>query len=141
MKLNSKYFDSIRVEARGCAERAAERDPSASGRAAKQLGSHRAPKGRGQRGPVLPVCLDHVRQFNASYNYFEGWSTADVEAFQKDAVIGHRPTWKASSMPTTRRRARLRFEDGFGRRFEDPHAFFLAQRVTAASKTPALDAG
>ena len=53
--------------------------------------------GRGQEGRYYLFCLDHVRQFNASYNYFDGWSNAEVEAFQKDAVIGHRPTWKAGS--------------------------------------------
>ena len=53
--------------------------------------------GRGQEGKYYLFCLDHVRQFNASYNYFEGWSTAEVEAFQKDAVIGHRPTWKTGT--------------------------------------------
>ena len=65
-----------------------------------------------------------MRQFNASYNYFEGWSNADVEAFQKDAVIGHRPTWKTGAHPTTGASRGSRFKDGFGRGFEDPHAFF-----------------
>jgi curved DNA-binding protein CbpA len=68
-------------------------------------------------------CLDHVRQFNNSYNYFEGWSTADVEAFQKDAVIGHRPTWKTGTHTGAHGTASgTIFRDGFGRGFEDPHS-------------------
>ena len=38
-----------------------------------------------------------MRQFNASYNYFDGMSNAEVEAYQKDSVVGHRPTWKAGA--------------------------------------------
>ncbi len=38
-----------------------------------------------------------MRQFNASYNYFAGMSNADIEAYQKDSVTGHRPTWKAGA--------------------------------------------
>ena len=35
-------------------------------------GRHRAPKGRGQEGQYWRFCLDHVRVYNASYNYFAG---------------------------------------------------------------------
>ena len=34
-----------------------------------------------------------MRAYNASYNYFAGMTDAAVAAYQKDAVIGHRPTW------------------------------------------------
>jgi hypothetical protein len=34
-----------------------------------------------------------VREYNASYNYFAGMSDSAVAAFQKDSIIGHRPTW------------------------------------------------
>jgi hypothetical protein len=39
-------------------------------------------------------CLDHVREYNSSYNYFAGMSDDAVARYQKDAVTGHRPTWK-----------------------------------------------
>ena len=51
------------------------------------------PKGRGQEGRYFQFCLEHVREYNASYNYFAGMTDAAVAAYQKDAVIGHRPTW------------------------------------------------
>ena len=60
-------------------------------------GLHRAPKGPGAEGQFHLLCIDHVREFNASYNYFEGWSSSQVEAFQKNSVTGHRPTWKAGA--------------------------------------------
>jgi DnaJ domain len=124
MKLDSKYFDSIRTKP--AEEQPAQpTGPVCQWKGCQGAGGHRAPMGRGREGQYYLFCLDHVRQFNASYNYFEGWSTADVEAFQKDAVIGHRPTWKTGlhTGPATSAR-RSGAGDGLGQGFEDPHAFF-----------------
>ncbi len=95
MKLDSKYFDCIRVkpdqdrllrdEAPGC-EWPGCREPAC----------HRAPRGRGREGEFFNFCLEHVRQYNKSYNYFSGMSDEDVARFQKSALTGHRPTWKMS---------------------------------------------
>jgi DnaJ domain len=129
MKLDSKYFDSVRVKP---AEEAAPRPnaPVCQWKGCQSAGLHRAPKGRGREGEYYWLCLDHVRQFNASYNYFQGWSTAAVEAFQKDAVIGHRPTWKAGFGGGQKHSA------GFGRAFEDPHAFLAGRTRRTASQPP-----
>jgi hypothetical protein len=35
-----------------------------------------------------------VREYNRSYNYFAGMSEEAVAKYQKDAITGHRPTWK-----------------------------------------------
>lgn len=61
--------------------------------ACKAPGEYRAPKGRDHEGQYWRFCLAHVREYNASYNYFAGMSDNAVAAYQKDAVIGHRPTW------------------------------------------------
>src|SRR6266700_2800917 len=39
-------------------------------------------------------CLEHVREYNHAYNFFAGMTTEDIARYQKEAVIGHRPTWK-----------------------------------------------
>ena len=49
--------------------------------------------GRMREGQYFCFCLDHVREYNASYNYFQGMTDSDVAQYQKEAVIGHRPTW------------------------------------------------
>ena len=93
MKLGSKYFDSIRVKRKGDTVP----PPSASRcqwKGCEGAGEHRAPKGRGRDGEYFLFCIDHVRQFNAAYNYFQGMSDTEVEDFQKSAMTGHRPTWK-----------------------------------------------
>ncbi len=92
MKLNSKYFDSIRI-ARGDEPKAPPREQPCQWKGCALAGTHRAPKGRGQEG-YYRFCIDHVRQFNASYDYFDGMSNVEVEQFQKSSATGHRPTWK-----------------------------------------------
>ncbi|MDI4664769.1 J domain-containing protein [Xanthobacter autotrophicus] len=93
MKLNSPLFDRIRVKP------AEDRQPRRSlqgcqwpGCAAE--GTHKAPKGRHQEGQYWHYCLDHVKAYNQSYNYFAGMTDDAVYAYQKDALTGHRPTWK-----------------------------------------------
>ena len=121
MKLDSKYFDSIRSKPATEPEARAT-GPVCQWRGCTAAGSHRAPMGRGREGKYYSLCLEHVRQFNASYNYFQGWSTSEVEAFQKDAAIGHRPTW------TTANGARMQPGTGnagvLGGRTSDPHGVF-----------------
>jgi curved DNA-binding protein CbpA len=93
MKFDSPLFDRIRVK------RDQDRRPR-SGLAACQwpgcacAATHRAPKGRLREGEYWRFCLQHVREYNHSYNYFAGMSDDAVAKFQKDAITGHRPTWK-----------------------------------------------
>jgi DnaJ domain len=94
MKLDSKYFDSIRVRSSEAAPPKPETKPGCQWAACDQPGTHRAPMGRGREGRYFNFCLAHVQAYNKTYNYFDGMSDTDVEAFQKDAATGHRPTWK-----------------------------------------------
>lgn len=103
MKLESKYFDSVRIAPRK-EEIAPAKAPACQWKGCKCPGTHRAPRDRGRDGRYLHFCIDHVRQFNATYNYFSGMSDEEVEAFQKDAVIGHRPTWRLGENGTAAKR-------------------------------------
>jgi hypothetical protein len=91
MNLNSKYFDRIRIRP----ERpAAEAEPApCEWQGCGHLGGYKAPKGRGREGEYYNLCLDHVRAYNQSYNYFEGMKDDDIVAWQRSAATGHRPTW------------------------------------------------
>ncbi len=57
-------------------------------------GPHRAPKGRSEAKEYWHFCLNHVREYNQSYNFFQGMNADAVARYQKDALTGHRPTWK-----------------------------------------------
>jgi hypothetical protein len=92
MKLNSKLFDKIRIRPDEAAA-AREDFPPCEWPGCGEGAPHRAPKGRGQEGQYHRYCLDHVRLYNKSYNYFQGMKDDDIAAFQKADVTGHRPTW------------------------------------------------
>src|SRR4029079_15713706 len=56
--------------------------------------THRAPKGRLRENEYWRFCVAHAREYNQSYNFFAGMSDDAVAKYQKDALTGHRPTWK-----------------------------------------------
>ena len=98
MKLESKYFDSIRVGSkRQQSAKKETRAPECQWKGCDKPGLHKAPKGRGRDGEYFQFCVDHVRQYNQEYNYFDGMSDAEVNNFRKDALTGHRPTWKTGA--------------------------------------------
>lgn len=98
MKLESKYFDSIRVKPRKeAAAPKPEEHPTCQFKGCTKPGPHKAPMGRGREGEFFSFCEPHVRQYNASYNYFDGMSDDEVADYHKDAAHGHRPTWKTGT--------------------------------------------
>lgn len=62
-------------------------------------GNYKAPKSRSRLNEYQWFCLPHVQAFNKNWNYFEGMNEEQIYAFQKDAVLGHRPTWKSDINP------------------------------------------
>lgn len=62
-------------------------------------GAHRAPKGREALREYHWFCLEHVRAYNERWDYFRGMSDSEIAAFQREALFGHRPTWKMGTRP------------------------------------------
>ncbi len=126
MKFDSPLFDRIRVKPDQ--ERRARRAcPACEWSGCRRPGTHRAPKGRGREGEYWRYCLDHVRAYNHSYNYFAGLPDAEVAAFQKDAVTGHRPTWRMGMNASRRAGGGLGADPGHGfagSGWHDPFQFF-----------------
>ena len=92
MNLNSPLFDRVRVKTR--------QEPAATPTQVRcdhpgclKAGEFRAPMGRLREGQYFTFCLDHVREYNSTYNYFNGMRDEDIARYQKDASVGHRPTW------------------------------------------------
>jgi len=94
MKLDSKYFDKVRIKPRGGTKREPERNVTCEWPECGKPGLHKAPKGRGLEGQYVHFCLEHVKDYNKAYNYFDGMPEGAVLDWQKDARTGHRPTWK-----------------------------------------------
>ena len=93
MKFDSPLFDRIRVKPEKD-RRSKTGGPICEWHGCKEKASHRAPKGRQNEKEYWRFCLAHVREYNQSYNFFKGMNDAAVMAYQKDALTGHRPTWK-----------------------------------------------
>ena len=93
---SSKFFDSIRIKPNKAKQEAPARAASVGCEwpDCKNKGSHRAPKGRENAREYWHFCLDHVREYNQSYNFFSGMNAEAVARYQKDALTGHRPTGK-----------------------------------------------
>ncbi|MDR6658477.1 J domain-containing protein [Tardiphaga sp. 1201_B9_N1_1] len=95
---SSKFFDSIRIKPNklSAKQQAAAREEAimCEWPECKNKGPHRAPKGRAQDKEYWHFCLNHVREYNQGYNFFQGMAPDAVAKYQKDALTGHRPTWK-----------------------------------------------
>src|ERR1700758_4015840 len=93
MKFDSPLFDRIRVKPDED-RRLRNSMPACEWPGCAHAATHRAPKGRTQEREYWRFCLDHVREYNQSYNFFAGMSDDAVARYQRDAITGHRPTWK-----------------------------------------------
>jgi hypothetical protein len=98
MKSSSKYFDSIRINPGGKKTKKKREEETAAQTCqwagCEKPGTHKAPAGRDREGQYLHFCIDHVREYNKNYNYFSGLGDDEIAKFQKDALVGNRPTWK-----------------------------------------------
>jgi hypothetical protein len=122
MNLRSRLFDRIRVKS------ALKEEPRADQNLCQhpgcnEAGQFRAPMGRLREGQYFCFCLDHVREYNASYNYFNGMSVEAMADYQREALVGHRPTW---SMGVKRGGKKFREES------DDPPRPGEAQEVSPA---------
>ena len=73
-------------------------------------------------------CKEHIREYNATYDYFKGMDDDALAKFREAEVIGHRPTWKMGPRGAQGRACR---RDGLCRSAQ--HA---PQRARAAPPTP-----
>jgi curved DNA-binding protein CbpA len=79
-------------------------------------GEHRAPRSRDKLDEFYWFCLEHVREYNRSWNYCRGMSEDQVEREIRSDTVWRRPTWPLGSKTAT---AQRRFEaewraHGFG---------------------------
>ncbi len=57
-------------------------------------GKFPAPKESMSRVDRYHFCLQHVREYNKSWNFFNKMDEKQIDAFQRGSLSGHRPTWK-----------------------------------------------
>ena len=73
-------------------------DPAAPGRCCdipgcEAQGEYRAPKSRGNLRDYWWFCLEHVRAYNATWDYYKGMSPGEIEAQLRADTAWQRPSW------------------------------------------------
>src|SRR5258708_32746139 len=74
-------------------------------------GDFRAPRSKSELNAFYWFCLDHVRAYNAAWNYYAGMSEAEIEAEIRSDTVWQRPTWPLGSRIGARFEPRWR-DDG-----------------------------
>lgn len=75
-------------------------------------GEFRAPRSRLELDRYFWFCLEHVRAYNAAWNYYAGLSEREVEAHIRQDTVWQRPTWKLGQRASP-----------FGEQIRDPFGF------------------
>jgi len=91
--------------------------------------THKAPAAPDQLGRYLWFCLEHVRAYNAAWDYYAGMDESEIEAHRREDVTWRRPTWPLGAGKTGRK-------DPWRAPFEDPFDL-LGDRVQGRGRAPA----
>lgn len=132
MTINSSLFDKIRVKQTKQAPEP-KSGPMCDHPACQKAGQFRAPKGRQFEGEYFNFCMEHVKEYNQTYNYFKDMSDDDLVKYQKDSTIGHRPTW---SMGVKRGTRGFREDQTAAARMRDPFGMFTEGGSRAKTSRP-----
>jgi hypothetical protein len=71
-------------------------------------GAFRAPKSRLQLRDYYWFCIEHVRTYNAAWNYYAGMSDGEVEAEIRHDTVWQRPSWRLGARHSPGYAARIR---------------------------------
>ena len=58
----------------------------------KKLGQYKAPVEKDNSKKYRWLCLDHIKEFNKSWDYFNGMSESEIFRFLKSDLTWHKPT-------------------------------------------------
>ncbi len=78
-------------------------DPAAPGRpcdlpGCSCAGEYRAPKSRTELNQYWWFCLEHVREYNAGWDFYKGMTPGQIEAQTRADTGWQRPTWPLGSL-------------------------------------------
>src|SRR6202050_4519480 len=76
-------------------------------------GDFRAPRSRLELQNYYWFCLEHVRSYNAAWNYYAGMSEPEIEAEIRHDTVWQRPSWKLGQRHGPAYEARMRDPFGF----------------------------
>jgi hypothetical protein len=99
--------------------RRADNAPDQAGRACDWPGCtaegvFRAPRSRNELRDYWWYCMEHIRQYNRTWNYYSGMTDEEVEADVRKDTVWDRPSWPFGSTPTSFSFRSSQFRDDFG---------------------------
>jgi hypothetical protein len=59
----------------------------------REAADFRAPRDRDTLNEYFWFCLEHVRAYNAGWDFFRGMPPAEIERWRRADVVGGRPSW------------------------------------------------
>lgn len=58
-----------------------------------ETGDFRAPRSRDALREYYWFCLEHVRSYNAAWDFYKGMGPEQIEQFRRADIVGGRPSW------------------------------------------------
>lgn len=74
-------------------------------------GVYPAPRDRSRPRPFIYFCLEHIRAYNAGWDYYRGMNADQIEADRRLDVVWRRQTWAFGGKERRKATADFAFED------------------------------
>lgn len=108
----------------------------------QRVGEYRAPRSRRALKDYVWFCLDHVRMYNAAWDFYRGMSADEIESMRRQDTVGWRPTWpfgsKRDRSAEEAERVRAAFAKFFGHEEEREQPRAEARRAAHGVAAEAL---
>ena len=93
-------------------------------------GVHRAPKSRDELSSFRWFCIIHAREYNRTWNYYDGMSDDEVEADVRKDTVWQRPSWRLGANDTANLESAINFNS-----IHDPFDILHNARPTGNSSS------
>ena len=64
-----------------------------------EKGEFRAPKSRLMLNQYYFFCLEHIKEYNKSWDFYKGLSVSQIESSMREDTIWNRPSWPLKGNP------------------------------------------
>ena len=84
----------------------------------EKIGDYKAPKSRENLHDYIWLCLDHIREYNKAWNYYEGMNEEEIEEQIRKSTTWERPSWplgKSSNINWSNIKIQVDEIDGFNK--------------------------
>jgi len=76
-------------------------------------GEYKAPKLRDGSREYYWFCLEHVKEYNKNWDFFDGMSSQEIEEQMKKNMVGDRPTWRSNKAGINAERLKRKIHENF----------------------------